>query len=180
MPSFPGNVYDTIQTFTNQAQITTSTSMSSFGIISITASSFPNFSSCAAAFDQYRILQLEILLEPWLTENNAAATNPGQITTVIDYDDQSVPSSIATLNSYANAIVSNGTQKSRRCFKPRIAVAAYAGAFTSYANLPSSTWIDCASSSVQYYGEKFGMTATTAIENINLVVRAHFQFRCGR
>lgn len=57
-----------------------------------------------------------------------------------------------------------------------MAVAVYSGAFTSFANAPSS-WIDSGSPNVQHYGLKAAVTATAAVQTYNLQVRARVSFR---
>jgi len=107
-------------------------------------------------FDQYKIEAIRFNIRSQqnaigLTTNST--TSLGSLWCVIDYDDASVLTSATQANSYSNVLVLPPGQSCSRIFKPRIAVGAYQGAFTGYANL-ASQWIDAGSSSVQHYGIK--------------------------
>jgi len=181
MPRFPGEVYNSIQNGEATDFFASSTTASVFAANALLANSFPNFSSLAAAFDQYRVLMIELLLQPRSNFQGTATSDYGQVTTVLDYDDAVVPTSINQLMQYDNQQTVPGYVAIRRCFRPRVAAALYGGgAFTSYGNVPSTEWIDVASNTVPFYGCKLGWTSTSAACIYDLVFRAHFQFRCGR
>jgi len=112
--------------------------------------------SALAIWDQYRIEAIRFTVIPG---NNAinlqTATNilvPLYI--VIDYDDSTVLASQAAARKYDNCVILEPGESCCRVFKPRAAIAAYAGAFTNFANVPSP-WIDVVSSGVQHYGIKY-------------------------
>jgi hypothetical protein len=135
---------------------TASTINANFYIATLANVCGTNLSSFTAIFDQYRIDCIEL----WLTPNQNAvasaatyATSPN-LATVLDYDDSSLLGSMSQATAYASCIHTEVFEKQRRCFKPRIAYAAYgAGAFSSYAN-ERAGWIDCSSSNVVHYGMK--------------------------
>lgn len=114
-------------------------------------------------FDQYRIEAIRFTLWP---QNNAiglvtnSTTSLVPVYLVIDYDDSTNLGSIAAAESYSNCVVVHPGQSFERVFKPRMALAAYSGAFTSYANV-ADTWIDAASTSVQHYGIKYAIPGIT-------------------
>jgi len=60
-----------------------------------------------------------------------------------------------------------------------MAVAAYAGSFTSYANMEPQ-WIDCASPSVQHYGFKCAVNPTGVAMTFDLIGKIWVQFRNSR
>jgi len=72
---------------------------------------------------------------------------------VIDYDDGTALTSANLASAYSNCVVLNPGESCERTFSPHMALAAYGGAFTSYANV-SPQWIDAASTGVQHYGVK--------------------------
>jgi hypothetical protein len=146
------------------------------------ATSCTDFSSLAAVFDQYRINMIEIRLTPHAPNAFITSTQPvGQLYTVLDYDDATALASGAAAVAYSDCIVSPPYANQRRCFRPRVALAAYSGAFTSYANV-ASPWIDASSSTVNHYGVKTWIDpgAAGALAVYDLVVRTHFEFRSTR
>jgi len=99
---------------------------------------------------------------------------------VIDYDDASALSSAANASAYTNCVVMNPGESCERVFQPRMALAAYAGAFTSYANV-GPQWIDAASNAVQHYGVKFWIPVATAgqtlLQTWDLTIEEFYSFR---
>jgi hypothetical protein len=126
------------------------------------ANSVSDYANYAAVFDQYRIVAAEITLTPRITEANQVSPYPaGYLYTVLDYDDATALTSVQAAQNYSSCIVTPVTEAVRRCVKPRIAMAAYSGAFTSFANV-ADQWIDAASTGVVHYGVKCIMDVGTA------------------
>jgi hypothetical protein len=129
---------------------------------------FAGTTAALAAFDQYRIDQLET----WLTaENPNQAGNFPILTSCIDLDDANVPTVVGGLEDHIGAIVSDGPGGHYHKWKPHIAVATFSGAFTSYANMPSQ-FIDSASPGVQHFGLKAGVYSNGVSIPYGLVFRA--------
>jgi hypothetical protein len=149
----------------------------------IAANLATDFASLAAVFDQYRIVGVEIKLIPHInsTTGSAATAMSGQLYTVIDYDDATNLMAISALEAYDNCVSAPAYQVVRRCFAPRIALAAYSGAFTSFAN-EEAGWIDCASGNVEHYGLKVGTDpgTTGALQSWDLQIKAVIEFRAAR
>jgi len=82
---------------------------------------------------------------------------------VVDYDDANALSSSANAQAYNNCIVLGAGESCDRLFRPRMALAAYTGSFTGYAN-SADLWIDAASPSVQHYGLKMFVPQVTAAQ----------------
>lgn len=120
-----------------------------------------------AIFDQYMIEDCEV----WVEAQNQTSTPVGQIGgklyTVVDYDDLSNLTSVGQALSYSNCVATSFNQGHYRRWKPHVALAAYSGTFTSYANV-KSIWIDIASPAVQHYGVKvytdFTSTSTVTFD----------------
>lgn len=110
-------------------------------------------------FDQYRIDSVTIKLLPRAQTTHDPGTTtgstPSYFYSTIDYDDGNVPTTLSELREYEKCKVLTSTQGKVYNIKivPRVALAAFSGAFTSYAN-KSKMWIDCASTTVQHYGWK--------------------------
>jgi hypothetical protein len=156
---------------TNSSLFTTSTTIPSGVGGLITSALFPNFSDFGAAFDQYRIMSIEVWIIPQTTNSTAL------LKSVVDYDNAAITLTQAYFDAYTNCHTTTLQNGHYRKFVPHIAMAAYAGAFTSYANA-AHQWIDCASTAVQHYGFKVyaDITAAAAIP-VEFFCRAKFEFR---
>lgn len=128
----------------------------------IALSSLPNYTEFTALFDQYKITGAKIMIVPTINSINlpavqtaATTANVGSGYLVTDYDDASPLASVADALQYENLRIFNlATDKViKRYIVPHMAVAAYSGAFTSYAN-KYPQWIDSNSPGVQHYGFK--------------------------
>jgi len=80
---------------------------------------------------------------------------------VIDYDNGTALTSTAAAREYDNCMILTPAESGERIFIPRMALAAYSGAFTSYANVEPQ-WIDTASTGVIHYGLKYFIPAVTS------------------
>lgn len=118
------------------------------------------------SWDQYRFEAVRFSIYP---DNNALGLTTNSTTTlvpiycVIDYDDSTALASAAAAQGYDNCIQLEPAQSLSRVFKPRMALAAYAGAFNNYANV-APMWIDAVSSGVQHYGVKLWVNQATAAQ----------------
>jgi len=168
-------VFDIIQSVTYSA-FASDTVVETKGAINFALAQLNDFSSYQNIFDLYRIAMVEVTFRPRASMSTAGTANyPGMLYTVVDLTD-STSLVGTTLNEYPGVIVSEATKLHRHTFVPSIAVAAYAGAFTSYMN-EVSPWIDCNSSSVQHYGVKYALTISPATFAYDVTARIHFQFK---
>jgi len=153
--SFNGNLHwFKRQTSININGNTTTDSSANFTFI---LSNLPDYTDFTALFDQYCIIRVDLKFMPQTTENNSTAT-PGSLLTVVDHDDSA---SITSSQSYEyeSLVATNCTKGQIRTVYPRVAIATYSGAFTSFAN--QRAWIDCGSPGVIHYGLKTVQTAST-------------------
>lgn len=166
-------VYEVIQTQDAGLLVTTSTTVPVFASFGFSASSFDQLTSFQNLFDQYKIVDIEF----WLQPENSTAPAIGEFATVLDYDDTANLSTYAQATDYPSCVESSILVGQYRHFRPHIAVAAYSGAFTSFAN-QIAPWIDMASPSVVHYGVKLAAQATpTAAVKIHGVIRFRVLFR---
>lgn len=134
----------------------------SYGSFSFTLGQLDISAALSTLYDQYRILGVDITFKPQYNVDQANTVNSflGELLTVIDYDDATVPSSITTLRAYESVVVSNTMTKQHRRFVPKMALAAYSGSlFNAFAN-QSGQWLDLASSSIPHYGIKWALTGS--------------------
>jgi hypothetical protein len=152
-----------------------------FGAIYYQASDLDQFANFAVVFDQYRIEETEVTFRPAWTDNSLSFSTivAPLLYLVVDYDDNDVPTTLAQLREYSNCTQSLYETQVRR-FKPHVAVAAYAGIYSNYANM-ESPWIDCSSNLVQHYGIKYacdaGATAQTNLQHWVIQTRHRISFR---
>jgi hypothetical protein len=129
-------------------------------------SDLPSYAEFTSLFDQYRLIQVVATFNANMGYN----LQPNVVFTAIDYDDNTVIN-VPAIQQYDTCLAIN-TSRFRRVINPRLAVAAYNGAFTGYANVSNKQWIDAASPNTQYYGLKvcvpamFSGTTTTVIYNV--------------
>jgi len=160
------------------AALATSASVETFNAFSFTLNGIHNAGDLAAVFDQYRIDLVEFWLIPRFALNTSTNTL-GLMTSVLDFDDASSLSTVATALDYDTSMTASGMTSHYRVFKPRVAVAAYGGAFTSYKN-EAADWCDTASLGIQHYGVKIASTVTNAIYTWDAIVRLHATLRAVR
>lgn len=140
------------------------------------------YASFTNVFDQYRIDEVQVIIRPMYLFQNIALNvmRAPMLYTVIDYDDNSTPGSLAVLQEYSNCQISYN-ETTVCTFNPHMAVAAYDGStFTSYANRGPS-WIDAAYPAVKHYGVKMGcdggLTGQTICQEWNIAVRYRVSFK---
>jgi hypothetical protein len=115
-------------------------------------SDLPSSTDFTNLFDAYRITEIEFVLVPIISETNTADTIGSPLVwTAVDFDSAGAQA-ITALQQYDTCQLHNGLKDIVVKFKPRAAMAAYAGAFTSYAEATEGQWFDCASPGVQYFG----------------------------
>lgn len=154
----------------------TSTTVPTQTALYFNAAAVGSSADLSGAFDQYRIVLAEVWIIPSISENTGL-TNPGQYVTAVDLDDASNPTSVLTLSSYADAQVSSTLAAHYHRFVPHLAVAAYTGTFSGFAN-EAEVWIDAANLNVQHYGLKFAASTTPiGIIPFQYVVRLTIDWR---
>jgi hypothetical protein len=185
LPSKVGVIYSTLKSSNIEGWLTqSSTLFQSVAPTFTVANQCTDFTALSGVFDQYRIVAIECTAIPRINSATGGSTTAmsGQLYTVLDFDDNSILGSVAAALAYENCIASPAYQVQRRCFKPRVALAAYGGvSFSAYANA-AAQWIDCSSSTVVHYGLKACCDAGTtgALQIWDLQIRSHVEFRATR
>jgi hypothetical protein len=143
----------------------TATNADTTGAYSFTLDSLPGYTELTALFDQYRIRQVRIQFCPLAQQfgSSTTASNYPTIYTLIDYDDASAPANISDMLQYDTLMICPSNEPFERVLNPHATLAAYSGAFTSYAQAPTTQWFDCNSPSIQYYGLKWGVSSVTVV-----------------
>lgn len=167
--------YELSQSFTVSSWTVSATATPTFTYVSFTLSQSNMASALTDVFDQYMIDEAEVWIMPQPSVA-ASSNNYGILKTVIDLDDSTSLGSLTAADEYSSVVVSEATQGHYRHFIPHVALAAYSGSFTSYANR-SHQWIDAASTGVQHYGVKVAIGLTGTPITYDLHIRWHAKFR---
>jgi hypothetical protein len=131
----------------------------------------------AAVFDEYRITQVELWASPDFTQAAETVPEPMEWVTVVDLDNAATPSSLGALYGKPGALVSGPFQSHYHRFRPRLAVAAYNGAFGGFVDTNEVPWVDCSNTNVQYYGMKLGTSTCSSAFHIIYKIRYVVEFR---
>jgi hypothetical protein len=171
--------YRVSQLVDNQTILTSSAGADVFYATAFQLANVDQFTSWTAVFDQYMIEALEVWLIPTYQSTSGGASN-SVIYSVIDYDDSSTPVSVTALRQIQNCVETTAYEGTYRRWVPHIAMTTQNSTGSSTAsgsaNRPS-TWIDSATQSVNHYGFKCAMKASSVTTTLRLVVRYHMAFR---
>lgn len=171
-------VYTMVKTYQRTQIISTST-IPTTGAYFVDYNSINDSGSLTAVFDQYRIALVEI---DFIPDANVAVAGgvpaPPMFHSVVDLDDVT-PVSIGQLQDYPGCKSTLATTRHRHVFVPHVALAAYSGTFTSYANV-SAPWIDVGSPSVQHYGVKYAWSAASTLAAYEVIIRVKLEMRNAR
>jgi len=168
-------VYTIVQTLP-PAAFSSSTTLPTFTATSVSLSVLDQVSTLIGLFDQYRIAMLEVRIVPRLTQNDTPSLVPGDFVSVVDLDDANALSTFNAALDYPSAVTTLSTREHKHTFVPHVAIAAYSGAFTSFAN-EAAPWIDAASSGVLHYGVKTAWQPTSTVLYQDIWIRMLVQFR---
>jgi len=141
------------------------------------------YSQLANVFDQYRIDEVQVTFRPMFLSTQVSGSTTfyiPQLYVVVDYDDAATPSSVASLQAYANCNSSMYETVNVR-FAPHVALGAYASsAFSSYANT-GPMWIDMTSTGVEHYGVKTGIdpggSGQTSFQSWGIITKMRVSMR---
>lgn len=173
---------------TNRTVLTDATLASTAGVTSVayywTLDQLPGYTEYTSLFDQYRIKKVDVLIQ---TKNPIGSGpfgySPVRIMGTPDFDDSTPASTESDIQQYQNLQVWRPNTDKKFTIIPRIAKAAYSGAFTSYSNDPAG-WLDVASPSVRHYGLKVLITADTGSGDdtcrFNVISRVYLEFKSQR
>jgi hypothetical protein len=174
-------VYKIKRVVDGSGSLTQTTLTPLLGALSFKLNLLDNYTEFTALFDMYKIDYIEVKFIPQfnmqtITTNSTITPN---LYTVLDYDDATAPASISELRQFSTFREDRFDYVVTRAIQPRMAVAAYSGAFTSYANTRS--WVDCNSPGIEWYGVKYGASAgasgQTNLQTWSYVVSYYISFK---
>lgn len=171
------NVY----TFTQTVILTSITTTASSGVevdvgYQMTFNMLDGASSLVAVFDQYKIPQYTITFLPRFNLESSGGATLGTFYTALDYDDANSTTAL-NLRQKETCMVTPAWKPHVRTINPHIAIGAYSGAFTSFANM-APQWIDVASVNVQHYAIKAALTNSSTTSTVIYDVFARVVVQC--
>lgn len=147
---------------------------------SFNLNALPNYAEFTALFDQYRISKILVQLWPDLRDSTVQTTSGKSFGLVAnDYDDSGTWSTWNDGLQYGNVRQFDIYKPLKQWVKPRLAVAAYSGAFNQYMNVDSQ-WVDAASPAASHYGMKFAFPITPQSMVFRVTHTYFLQFRNSR
>lgn len=162
--------------------ITSSTTADQLGAYSFTLNLLPDVSEFLNLYDSYTITGVKLSFIPRFTSNTTTTVNPGVFMYVMDYDDANpLTTTVQMLEHQSIKYRSPVSMKPMTIFvRPKAALAAYSGAFTSYAQTTKSQWIDCGSPNVQFYGVKWAWTVASVTFSLDVYAKYYLKFKSVR
>jgi hypothetical protein len=140
------------------------------------ASSVPNYAAYTAIFDEYKIDEVEVWINPNPISTLAASTVRGLWSSAVDYDDANTPTTVSTVSDKQNSLTTVVDESHYHKWTPKFAVGTYSGTFVSFGS--STGWLDCASPNVQHYGLKCAFSQTAGgVQFVSLTIRLTISFR---
>jgi len=133
-------------------------------------------SSWLAVYDQYRIREVEIWLQPVSSTTSVPPVDNFRWLSVVDYDDNVSPSFNALLQ-YSNVTDSSRYEAVYRRFRPHVGLSVGTSSSSVVAANVPSVWIDSGQTGPIHYGFKCSMTSTSTTTVITMRLRFHLQFR---
>lgn len=160
--------------YLNQALIIPTGSGYTFNSFAFNFNAMPDFTNFTSLYDMYKINKIRFTLIPRTTETTqATSTWDNQVSSVIDYDDVTVPTTLDQLLQYPNMKMTRGTKIHSRTWVPRIRMLTdLSGAH----EVKRAGWLDAANTGVPHYGIKLAI-AQSSISQI-YDIRVDFFISC--
>lgn len=176
------NTKNGIYSFQRVAQIgdVTSSTVDVFGAFSFQLDDIPNYTEFAALYDQYKITGIKLMFIPdqTVSDSTGSVLTTANFIHVVDFDDETVPTSTNQLFEYQNVKINNFNRTVIRYFKPSMATGIYNGSAIVTGGNRKAGWIDTSVVTIPHYGFKYAMTASTASRLQTFRVYAKFYIKC--
>ena len=150
--------------------------MDTFAAYSFNLNQFPGSNEFTALYDEYRIEYLRFELQP---ETGGSSGSP--CWSVIDYDDDTTPTSTGDIVQYATLMKSAPGQSFQRQFKPKVETSVYQSTTATGYAPRANVWIDLGNPTVPHYGIKLAFPYVAGVNTQHKVtVTARIQCRNTR
>ena len=126
-----------------------------------------------AMFDSYRIMAVKLTFYPEFNIYGPSVSNAPVLYTVADKDNANVPTSVNQLDQYEICKRSFLVKPATRYIKPQALSTSLVTTSAAFGNMSVSrkTWMDSASTSIQYFGIRGAITASNASQLSAQLVR---------
>lgn len=139
-------------------------------------SDLANYTEFTSLYDQYKIRAIKFSLIPRVTEADTSQSVP-TVSTCIDFDDNTAPSSIDDMVQYQNFKMTRGNKIHNRYWKPAVSSMAWnSGVGTAY-TVSKNLWIDVGSSGIPYFGIKGCIQQSAVAQTFDLKVDYYMMFK---
>lgn len=133
-----------------------------YGAYSFQLSSLANASEYTVLYDMYKISAVKWTLMPRGNSAEAGTNNNNtKVLSVLDMDDDDVPTSVDQLCQYESVKTTNLSRDHSRYIKPKFARMIYKTSTTTGYGVGSG-WLDCNSTDIPHYGIKYCLLRTTS------------------
>jgi hypothetical protein len=175
----PSRLFNVVSSYFSQ-NVTPSATLFTSGAVFFQLSYITDYVYYTQVFDAYRVVQLEVQFIPHVQAGSGAQVP--LFYTCIDYDDNNAPSNGAIIMQYDSCQINPSTVLVSRNLAPKASLSVYTGGVAAgYAQSSGSSWFDCASSGIDFYGVKFGIeSAPSAVVYYEVIVTAFVQFKFQR
>jgi len=153
----------TVRELVNFVQIISTASIT-FGTFVHTLGDIPNATNWVTLFDRYRFKSVKMTFQQVGVQMNTTAViySIPQFITVVDFDDNTTPTSFSQLQRYSTAATHSSSADVIRHYLPRAVRALYISPVTTgYGESDPNLWLDCANSNIPHYALKWGLGAAT-------------------
>jgi hypothetical protein len=188
----PRNIADQVHWFEdvfNGSGFTTSTTLDTFGALTLRFDTFSQAFEYAAVFDEFCIVKAVVKIV--CNTTNSTPTTNGIFYSAIDLTDDTPPNNTVAVEEYTGCITTQGQVGHEHVFRPMANAGTWANPGTTgvLGLAPTQTWLRCYNSTVgaldatEHYGIKFAHTVTTGSTltyNIRARVTLAFRFNHGQ
>jgi len=137
-----------------------------------------NYSEFSSLFDQFRIKKIRLHISPLSNAPYPSLVAPSPLYIAPDFDNATLPASVTEVIEKSGVRILSPKDSTVFEFTPRIAVAAYQGALTAFAN--QTSWVDCSYHATQFYGIKYALPVSGSASQLSFwhsYVEYLFEFR---
>lgn len=144
-------------------------------------SQLPNYTDFTNLYDQYLIKKIVVKMIPKISQHNLTSTTTGnadlpQVHSVVDYDDNTTPTSVQQLCEYQSYKMTRGNQIHTRVFVPKIEL----NADSSVSAPKAYQWLDCDAPTLNHRGIKWWFSAPSSANTsvyYDMLVKVYFSCR---
>jgi hypothetical protein len=159
------------------ASFSSSTTSTTGRVYSFQLSDMGQSAALSTAFDQYRILGVEVLISPRELSN----TELLDMTSAIDFDGFSGTPTAAIIQDYSTCMTCSTNQQMLRKFRPAWANSVYGSSTTTnYSHGPADQWLDMQYTGIPHYGLILFIGITPAVYDFRVDVKYTFEVRLLR